>query len=221
MAKMLWDQDGQRLYETGVEQAAIYPMKAGAYEAGEAWNGLISVTESPSGAEPTPLYANDKKYGELTSAEELGGTIEAYTYPDGFKACNGEAQIVPGMIVAQQARTPFGLVYKSLIGNDTEGIKHGYRLTIIYGAKVSPSEQANTSVNDSPEAKTMSWEFTTTPVVVPGYDNSSKIAFESTTTDADKLAALEAILYGSESEEPRLPLPEEIITLMKGEEVAG
>lgn len=221
MSKLLWDQDGQRLYETGVEQAAIYPMAGGTYGTGEAWNGLISVTETPSGAEPTALYANDRKYGELTSAEELGGTIEAYTYPAGFAACNGEKQIVAGMIVAQQTRTPFGLVYKSLIGNDTEGIKHGYRLNIIYGAKVSPSEQANTSINDSPEAKTMSWEFTTTPVAVPGFDASSKLAFDSTAADAEKLKALEAILYGSDDAEPRLPMPEEIITLMGGEEVAG
>lgn len=221
MSKLLWDQDGARLYETGVEQAAIYPMTSGAYGAGEAWNGLISVTESPSGAEPTALYANDTKYGELTSAEELGGTIEAYTYPAGFAACNGEAQVVPGMIIAQQTRTPFGLVYKSLIGNDTEGTKHGYRLNIIYGAKAAPTEQANTSINDSPEAKTMSWEFTTTPVAIPGFANASKLAFDSTTADAEKLAALEAILYGSEDTEARLPMPAEIITLMKGDGTEG
>lgn len=220
MSKLLWDQNGERLYETGVEQAALYPVTAGAYGVGEAWNGLISVTETPSGAEPTALYANDKKYGELTSAEELGGSIEAYTYPDGFAACNGEATIVAGMKVAQQTRVPFGLVYKTLIGNDTEGIKHGYKLNIIYNAKVSPSEQANSTVNDSPEAKTMSWEFTTTPVEIPGYESSSKLCFDSTAVDAEKLAALEAILYGSDDVEPRLPMPAEIIEMMK-EGIAG
>lgn len=220
MAKLLWDQDTERLFELGVEQAAIYPVANGVYGSGEAWNGLISVTESPSGAEPTALYANDKKYGELTSAEELGGTIECYTYPDGFAACVGQKEVVPGMTVSQQVHTPFGLVYKTLIGNDTDGIKHGYKLNIIYGAKAAVSERANTTVNESPEAMTMSWEFTTTPVSVEGYEPTSKLTFDSTTVDKDKLTALEAILYGTESEEPRLPLPAEIISLMK-DEVAG
>ena len=211
-----WDETTEKLYEVGVDRGVYYPMDdTGKYGDGEAWNGLISVTESPSGAEPTALYANDKKYGELTSAEELGGTIEAYMYPDGFAACNGEVTIVPGMKVAQQTRVPFGLVYKTLIGNDTEGIRHGYKLNIIYNAKVSPSEQANSTVNDSPEAKTMSWEFTTTPVEIPGYEASSKLSFNSTTVDAEKLAALEAILYGSDDVEARLPMPAEIIELMK------
>ena len=220
MAKLLWDQDTERLYELGVEQGAIYPLTNGAYGAGEAWNGLISVTESPSGAEPTALYANDKKYGELTSAEELGGTIECYTYPAGFNGCIGLKEIAPGVTVAQQTHTPFGLVYKTLIGNDTDNIKHGYKLHIIYGARAAVSERANTSINESPEAMTMSWEFSTTPVAVEGYDPTSKLTFNSTTADKEKLAALEAILYGSESEEPRLPLPAEIITLM-GANVAG
>lgn len=217
MAKMVWDQIGEKVYETGVEQGAMFPMTGNTYGAGEAWNGLISVTESPSGAEPTALYANDKKYGELTSAEEFGGTIEAYTYPDGFAACNGEVEVVEGFKIGQQPRIPFGLVYKNLIGNDTEGTKHGYNLVLVYNAKVAPSEKANTTVNDSPEALTMSWEFTTTPVTVPGYEPAAKLSFDSTKVADEKLAALEAIIYGSDDVEPRLPLPEEVIQIMKGD----
>lgn len=222
MSKLTWDQVGERLYETGVEQGAIYPMAtSGTYGTGEAWNGLTAVTESPSGAEPTALYANDKKYVELTSAEEFGGTIEAYTYPKGFAACNGEADVVDGLRLSQQSRKPFGLVYKTLIGNDTEGTKHGYKLNIVYGAKVSPSEQANNTVNDSPEAKTMSWEFTTTPVEVEGFDPTAHLIIDSTEVEKTKLEALEAILYGSEEAEPRLPLPSEIVTLLKTDQVSG
>lgn len=220
MSKLVWDQLGERLYETGVEQCAIYPMTGSEYGAGEAWNGLTAVNESPSGAEVTPIYANDKKYAELVSAEELGGTIEAYTYPDGFAECNGEKTIAKGVKAGQQTRKPFGMVYKSLIGNDTEGTKYGYKLNIIYNARVSPSEKANNTVNDSPEAATMSWEFTTTPIAIEGYDASSKLTIDSTDADEAKLKSLEDILYGSESEEPRLPMPDEIITLM-GEVAAG
>lgn len=222
MSKLVWDQDGQRLYETGVEQCAIYPMTtAGTYGAGAAWNGLTAVTESPSGAEPTALYANDKKYLDLLSAEEFGGTIEAYTYPQEFAECNGEKELVKGVRITQQVRKAFGLVYKSLIGNDVEGTKHGYRLHIVYNAKVSPSEKSNNTVNDSPEAATMSWEFTTTPVTIEGFDPSSHISIDSTAVDAAKLAELEAILYGSESEEARLPLPSEIATIFNGEVAEG
>ena len=222
MAKLVWDQIGERTYKTGVEQAAIFPMtKEGTYGAGEAWNGLTAITESPSGAEPTKLYANDKKYVELTSAEEFGGTIEAYTYPKGFAACNGEAEAVAGVRITQQARTPFGMVYKSLLGNDTEGTKHGYELHVVYGAKVSPSETANNTVNDSPEAATMSWEFSTTPVEVEGYEPTSHIVIDSTTVDANKLKALEAKLYGSADAEAKLLMPNEIIAVIKGEEEAA
>lgn len=221
MAKLIWDQVGERLYETGVEQGAIFPVGAGGvYGTGAAWNGLTGVTESPSGAEPTALYANDKKYAELMSAEEFGGTIEAYTYPDEFAECNGEKELAKGVRLTQQTRKAFGLVYKSLIGNDTEGTKYGYKLHIVYGARVKPSEKTNTTVNDSPEANTMSWEFTTTPVEVEGFDPTAHIAINSTEVDAAKLKALEAIIYGSESEEPRLPLPSEIATIM-GEVAAG
>lgn len=216
MSKLVWDQAGERLYETGVEQAAIYPITAGKYGVGAAWNGLTAVTESPSGAEPTALYANDKKYLELMSVEEFGGTIEAYTYPKEFAACNGEGTLAAGIKVSQQTRIPFGLVYKTLIGNDTEGTKHGYKLHIVYGARVSPSEKANNTVNDSPEAATMSWEFTTTPVEIAGFDASSHLTIDSTEIDATKLAEIEAIVYGSADAEPRLPLPDEIVTLMNG-----
>lgn len=221
MSKLVWDQIGDRLYETGVEQAAIFPMtKDGTYGTGAAWNGLTAITESPSGAEPTALYANDKKYVELMSAEEFGGTIEAYTYPDEFGACNGEAVLAKGIRLTQQSRMPFGLVYKSLIGNDTEGTKHGYKLTFVYNARVSPSEKSNNTVNDSPEAATLSWEFTTTPVEIAGFDPTSRIVINSTEIDADKLAAIEAIVYGSESEEARMILPDELITMM-GDEAQG
>lgn len=215
MAKMIWDQIGEKIYETGVEQCAFFPMVDKAYGAGEPWNGLIGVTESPSGAEATALYANDAKYGELTSAEDFGGTIEAYTYPDGFAACNGEVEVVAGFRIGQQPRVPFGMAYKNLIGNDTEGTKHGYNLVLVYGAKVAPSEKANTSVNESPEAMTMSWEFSTTPVPVPGYAPAAKLSFNSTKVDAAKLAQLEEIIYGTAEVEPRLPLPEEVISIMK------
>lgn len=220
--KMVWDQTGERLYSTGVEQGAIYVQGTdGTYGAGEAWNGLTNVTESPTGAEVTALWANNHKYGELVSAEEFAGSMEAYMYPDGFKACNGEATIVKGFTVGQQARLPFGMAYKSLIGNDVVGTDYGYELNIVYGARVTPSEKAHNTVNDSPEAGTMSWEFTTTPVDIPGFKPSAKLTFNSTEVDKEKLAALEAILYGSKDTEPRLPLPEEIITLMKGDDAQG
>lgn len=214
MSKLVWDQAGQRTYETGVEQGALYLLESGAYSGGEAWNGLISVTESPSGAEPTALYANDSKYLELMSNEEFGGTIEAYTYPDGFAQCNGALELATGVLINQQTRHTFGLVYKTLLGNDEKGNDYGYKLHLVYGAKVSPSEKANTTVNDSPEALTLSWEFSTTPVSVSGFKPTSHLEISSVTADATKLAALEAILYGSDSDDARLPLPDEVATLM-------
>lgn len=222
MSKLVWDQIGEKTYKTGVEQAAIFPMGTdGTYGAGAAWNGLTGITESPSGAEPTALYANDKKYLELMSAEEFGGTIEAYMYPDEFAECNGEMSLAKGVRVAQQTRKMFGLCYKSLLGNDTEGTKFGYELHIVYNARVSPSEVTNTSVSDSPEASTLSWEFTTTPVSITGYDPSSHIVINSTEVDKTKLAELEAILYGSEESEARLPLPDEIATIFAETEAEG
>lgn len=214
MAKMVWDQTGERLYETGIEQVALFPMAAGAYPKGVAWNGVTALNLSPSGAEATPLYANDKKYLTLMSVEELGGTIEAYTYPDEWAACDGSVAVTEGVYIGQQPRKTFGLVGKTLIGNDTDGTKHGYKLHIIYGGLASPSEQENATVSDSPEAKTMSWEFSTTPVEVAGYEPTSYICVDSTKVDAEKLKALEAKIYGDADTEPMLPLPAEVFTLL-------
>lgn len=214
MSKLVWDQAEERLYETGVDRGVVYPMDGAAYPAGEAWNGLTNVTLSPSGAEPTPLYANNHKYLNLMSVEELGGTIEAYMFPDSFAACNGFGELAKGIRIGQQKRTPFGFCFRSMIGNDTEGTAHGYKLHLIYGALASPSEDANATINDSPEAKTMSWEFSTTPVEVEGFEPTSHIEIDSTAVDAEKLSALEAILYGTEEKEAYLPLPAEIVTLI-------
>ena len=216
MSKLTWDDTGKRLYETGVKKGVLYPQESdGTYPKGVAWNGLTAVTESPSGAEPTALYADDIKYLSLYSAEEFAATIEAYTYPDEFAACDGSAEISKGVTVGQQARTPFGLCYRTGIGNDTEGTKHGYKLHIIYNAVASPSEKGYNTINDSPEAITFSWEVNTTPVPVTGFDPTASITIDSTKVDKDKLAALEAKLYGSDSEEAMLPTPDEIIEMFK------
>lgn len=214
MAKLVWDKTGERLYETGVKQGVLYVQEAGAYPKGVAWNGLTAVTESPSGAEANPLYADDTKYLNLMSAEEFGGTIEAYMYPDEFKACNGEAELTTGVVIGQQARKSFGLCYRTTIGNDVDGNEHGYKLHLVYGAQASVSEKSYATINDSPEAITFSWEFNTTPVNVTGHKPTSILTIDSTKVDAEKLAALEAKLYGSESEEAMLPLPDEIVTLL-------
>ena len=214
MAKLEWDKTGERLYETGVKQGVLYVYDGGKYGTGVAWNGLTAVTESPSGAEATPLYADDIKYLNLMSAEEFGATIEAYTYPDEFKVCNGEADLVDGVSIGQQARKTFGLCYRTTIGNDVDGNDHGYKLHLIYGALAAPSEKAYATINDSPEAITFSWEITTTPVNVAGFKPTAYVVIDSTKADATKLAALEAKLYGDESTEASLPLPDEIKTLM-------
>ena len=215
MSKLVWDKTGERLYETGVKQGVLYPMSAkGTYDLGVAWNGLTAVTESPSGAEPSPLYADDIKYLNLISNEEFGGTIEAYTYPDEFAQCDGSASLVEGVIIGQQPRKTFGLCYRTTLGNDVVMNDYGYKLHLVYGALAAPSEKAYATINDSPEAITFSWEFSTTPVAVAGHKPTSCITIDSTKCDAEKLAALEAILYGSDEEEPRLPLPDEIKTLM-------
>jgi len=216
MAKLVWDQTGERYYETGVKMGVLYPQDtSGAYPKGVAWNGLTAVTESPSGAEATPLYADDIKYLNLMSTEEFGATIEAYTYPDEFAECDGSASIATGVMIGQQKRKAFGLCYRTVLGNDTENNDYGYKLHIIYGALAAPSEKAYATINDSPEAITFSWEVTTTPVNVTGQKPTASVTIDSTKADPTKLAALEAILYGSDSGDgPRLPLPDEIATLM-------
>ena len=215
MPRLTWDDLGKRFYETGVKQGVLYPQVGGAYPKGVAWNGLTAVTESPSGAEPTPLYADDIKYLELTSNEEFGCTIEAYTYPDEFKACNGEATLAEGVTIGQQTRVPFGFCYKTVLGNDEKKNDYGYKLHLVYGATASVSEKAFQTINDSPEAITFSWEVTTTPVAVKGFKPTAVLTIDSTTIAADKLTALEDILYGKDEAEARLPLPDEIAELVK------
>lgn len=213
--KLKWDQLGEKVYETGVSKGVLYPQVNGAYPKGVAWNGLTSVNESPSGAEATPLYADNIKYLNLMSAEDFGATVEAYTYPDEFAECNGEKSLATGVQVGQQKRKAFGMSYQTKVGNDTDS-DAGYKLHLVYGALAKPSEKSYGTVNDSPEAITFSWELTTTPVEVPGMKPTAIITIDSTKVDADKLAALEEILYGKEATEgqeeveARLPLPIEL-----------
>lgn len=214
MSKLTWDATGERLYETGVKQGVLYVFSEGKYQPGVAWNGLTAVTESPSGAEATALYADDIKYLNLMSNEEFGATIEAYTYPDEFAACDGSAEIAGGVSIGQQKRSTFGLCYRTTLGNDVDGNDHGYKLHIIYGALAAPSEKAYATINDSPEAITFSWEVTTTPVAVEGFKPTACITIDSTKADKTKLAALEAKLYGGDDAEPTLPMPDEIATMM-------
>lgn len=213
MAKLLWDQDGQKLFETGVSNGVLFVKNGNTYGDGVAWNGLTAVTESPSGAEANPLYADNIKYLNLISAEEFGATVEAYTYPDEFGVCDGSAELSPGVIIGQQGRKTFGLTYKTLLGNDSESTSYGYKLHIIYGALAAPSEKAYATVNDSPEAITFSWELTTTPVNVNGHKPTASIIIDSTKVDSSKLTALENILYGTSSSNPRLPMPDEIVAI--------
>ena len=220
MSKLVWDKTGERLYETGIKNGVLYVQsESGTYPTGVAWNGLTAITESPSGAEATALYADDIKYLNLMSNEEFGATIEAYTYPEEFAECDGSKELVNGVMIGQQARKTFGLCYRTALGNDTEGNDHGYKLHIIYGALAAPSEKAYSTINDSPEAITFSWEITTTPVNVTGAKPTASIVIDSTKADPTKLAALEDILYGKDGDSgsgtgPRLPLPDEIKTLM-------
>lgn len=218
MARLVWDKTGERFYETGVNQCVLYPQVSGAYPKGVAWNGITAINESPSGAEATPLYADNIKYLNLMSTEELAVSIEAYTYPEEFEACDGSAEIADGVVIGQQKRQPFGLCYKTAVGNDVDSNDHGYKLHIIYGGLAAPSEKAYASINDSPEAITFSWEVSTTPVNVTGGKPTASITIDSRKADPVKLAALEDILYGKDSEPEstaRLPLPDEIATLMK------
>ena len=217
MSKLIWDKTGERLYETGVKQGVLYLLgSAGTYMKGVAWNGLTNVTESPSGAEATPLYADDIKYLNLMSTEEFGGTIEAYTYPDEFAECDGSASLTDGVYIGQQARKTFGFCYRTTLGNDVDNNNYGYKLHLVYGALASPSEKAYGTINDSPEAITFSWEFSTTPVNVTGHKPTASITIDSTKVDPEKLAALEKILYGddADSTEARLPLPDEVAQIM-------
>ena len=217
MAKLVWDESGKRLYETGVEKGVLYVQgENGAYGNGVAWNGLTAVTESPSGAEPTALYADDIKYLELFSAEEFGATIEAYTYPEEFEACDGSASLGTGVTIGQQDRKAFGICYRTVVGNDVKGNEHGYKLHLVYGAKAKPSEKAYATVNDSPEAVTFSWEVTTTPVNVAGFKPTATVTIDSTKVTPEKLKLIEDKLYGTASEEATLPLPDEIKQIIAG-----
>ena len=222
MSRLTWDNTGERLFETGVKNGVLYPIQTdGKYTKGVAWNGLISVTESPSGAEATALYADDIKYVNLLSNEEFGATIEAYTYPDEFAECDGSGTLAEGVLLGQQKRKVFGLCYRTTIGNDVDGNDHGYKLHLVYGCLAAPSERNHQTVNDSPEAETMSWEVSTTPVNVKNAKPTAHLTINSTTLAAEKLTALEAVLYGSESVEARLPLPDEIATIAGSAVAAG
>ena len=217
MAKLVWDESGKRVYETGVRNGVLYVQgESGSYEKGVAWNGLTAVTESPSGAEPTALYADDIKYLELFSAEEFGATIEAYTYPEEFEACDGSASLGKGVTIGQQDRKAFGICYRTIVGNDVKGNEHGYKLHLVYGAKAKPSEKAYATVNDSPEAVTFSWEVTTTPVNVAGFKPTASVTIDSTKIEPGKLKAIEDKLYGTQDQEPALPLPDEIKQIIAG-----
>ena len=217
MAKLVWDKTGERFYETGVKNGVLYVQEGSAYGKGVAWNGLTAITETPSGAEATPLYADDIKYLNLMSAEEFGGTIEAFTYPDEFKACNGETDLAEGISIGQQARKAFGLCYRTTVGNDTDGNDFGYKLHLVYGAQASVSEKAYATINDSPEAITFSWEINTTPVTVEGFKPTASLTIDSTKFSKEKMALLEAELYGTTEKEAHLLLPNEIAAILKAE----
>jgi len=216
MAKLVFNNVGERLFETGVKNGVLYVMgDNGAYETGVVWNGLTSVTESPSGAETTPLYADDVKYVVIYAAEEFGATVEAYTYPEEFEQCDGSAAISDGITIGQQTRKSFGMCYKTSVGNDVQGQDYGYKIHIIYGAKAAPSEKSYSTINDSPEAVTFSWELSTVPVPVEGHNPTATMVIDSTRVPAEKMALIEAKLYGSEEGEATLPLPDEILALIK------
>lgn len=213
--KLVWDNVGERFYETGVKNCALYLQNTdGSYPKGVAWNGISAINESPSGAESSPIYADDTKYLNLISNEELSASIEAYTYPDEFAECDGSAEIATGITIGQQPRKAFGLAYKTTLGNDIVGNEYGYKLHLLYGCKAAPSEKAYSTINDSPEAITFSWEISTTPVNVKGFKPTSNLTIDSSKVNPEKLTALETILFGSETTEARLPLPDEIITLV-------
>lgn len=218
MAKLVWNEAGKRLYETGVDRGVLYVSNgSGGYNKGVVWNGLVSVNESPSGAEATPLYAGNIKYVELMSNEEFGASIEAYTYPEEFEQCDGSAELAEGVTIGQQPRKSFGLCYRTKIGNDTAGDDHGYKIHLIYGAKAAPTEKSYTTINDSPEAITFSWEVTTTPIEVAGHKPTATLTIDSTKVSPTTLAAIENKLYGDTATEATLPTPAEILTLIAEE----
>lgn len=218
MAKLVWDQTGEKYYETGVKNCVLYRIDAaGAYTNGVAWNGLTGIDESPSGAEATSLYADDAKYLDLFSKEEYSATIKAYTCPKEFEECDGTVELLDGVTIGQQSRKAFGICYRTAIGNDIDGDDHGYKLHLVYGLKASPSEKSRTTINDSPEAIEFSWEAKSTPVNVTGAKPTSTVEIDSTVLTADKMAIIEGILYGGENTEPRMPLPDELKTLLAGE----
>lgn len=222
MSKLVWDAVGSRIYETGDDHAVLYPQNAdGTYAAGVAWNGITAVTQSPSGAESSPLYADNIKYVDLRSAEEFGATIEAYTYPDEWAECDGSKEVAPGVFAGQQSRRSFGFSYRSLIGNDTQQDQYGYKLHMIYNATASPSEKGYQTVNDSPDAITFSWEISTTPITITGFKPTAEITIDSTKVDQAKLTQLENLLYGTENEEPKLPLPDEIVAIFANTSSGG
>lgn len=215
MAKLVWNEAGKRLYETGVDRGVLYVSDGiGGYQKGVVWNGLVSVNESPSGAEATPLYAGNVKYVELMSNEEFGASIEAYTYPEEFEQCDGSAELADGITIGQQPRKSFGLCYRTKIGNDTAGDEHGYKIHLIYGAKAAPTEKSYTTINDSPEAITFSWEITTTPIEVAGHKPTATLTIDSTKVTPTALTAIETKLYGDTTGEATLPTPAEILALI-------
>ncbi len=216
MTKLNWDVQGERYYETGVSKGVLYPFKEGKYTNGVAWNGLTAVTESPSGAEPTPLYADNIKYLNLLSNEEFAATVEAYTYPDEFAECDGSAELAAGVSVGQQKRIPFGMSYVTKVGNDTDGQDYGYKIHLIYGALAKPSQKNYATINDNPEAITFSWELSTTPVAVPNLKPTACITIDSKKVGSDKLKKIEDKLYGTETEEATLPTPTELAALIAG-----
>lgn len=222
--RLAWDQIGKKTYETGVDRVVLYKQtldpesKATVYGTGTAWNGVSNINDNPSGGESNKQYADNQLYLNLLSAEEYAATIEAFTYPDEFEECDGSKEVAPGVYIQQQSRKGFGISYRSLIGNDTEGTDYGYKIHLVYGCLAAPTEKGHATVNESPEAGTMSWEVSTTPVQVEGYKPTATMVIDSTKVSVEKLKKLEDILYGTESSEPRLPLPDEVIELMSDKE---
>lgn len=217
MTKIVWDETGSRFYETGVKFGVLYPQDTqGKYPKGVAWNGLTAVNESPSGADATDLYADDDVYATLRAKEKFGATIEAYTYPDEFAICDGSAEISAGITIGQQARKAFGLCYRTAVGNDIEGQDHGYKIHLIYGATASPSSKNYSTVNESPEAITFSWEVTTTPVNVTGHKPTATLTIDSRKVAPESLTKIEQLLYGTDQKEAQLPTPDEILALIAG-----